>query len=305
MTRELYEIIKKELYSMDWSQFAHSLDLLLKEQQMKHNLTEQDLLDFEGFETEDEMNENEIGTLKDYDCQLCKNRGYNYRHEIKNGKLIYFAKDCICKKLRAEFSRLEKCGINRRLIETYKFDKFNATTDWQKNLKSKAELFVREAKKDKRFCKWFAVSGQSGCGKSHICTAIYIELLKSGLNVKYMAWKDAIDSLKLWKKSSYADNQKKYEVEMQKLKTVDVLYIDDFLKLLPITGFERDQELDLAYAIINARYNNGLITIISTEEMLWSIRGIDFAIASRIEQLAKDYWIQITEATDKNQRARY
>ena len=120
-----------------------------------------------------------------------------------------------------------------------------------------------------------------------------------------MAWKDAIDSLKLWKKSSYADNQKKYEVEMQKLKTVDVLYIDDFLKLLPIAGFERDQELDLAYAIINARYNNGLITIISSEEMLWSIRGIDFAIASRIEQLAKDYWIQITEATDKNQRARY
>lgn len=302
MTRELYLIIKKELYALNWSEYAHSFDMLLEEQKHKHNLTDQDMLDFKGFEIADEMNAEEEGTLIGYECPICRNRGYNYHHEIMNGYLNYYAKDCICKKLRAEFARLEKCGISQRLVDTYKFATFTTSKEWQKNLKDTATKFVNEAKNDKKFCKWFVVSGQSGCGKSHICTAIYIDLLKSGRNVKYMAWKDAIDSLKLWKKSAYTDNQKKYEQEMQELKTIDVLYIDDFLKLLPNIGYERDQELDLAYAIINARYNNGLITILSTEEMMWSIQGIDSAIATRIEQLAKDNWIQINDSPDRNMR---
>ncbi len=302
MTRELYIQIKNELYSLNWSNYAHSFDLLIKEQEIKHGLTKEDLLDFEGFQKSEEMNKMESGSLKGYNCSICNNRGYNYYHEILFGRLNYYAKDCICKKLRAEFARLEKCGISQRLIDTYRFETFKSNNPWQVELKTKAMNFVEEAKKDKKFSQWFVASGQSGCGKSHICTSIYIELLKNGRNVKYMAWKDAIDSLKLWKKSSYIENQKKYDQEMQELKTVEVLYIDDFLKLLQNAGFDRDQELDLAYAIINARYNNGLITIISTEEMMWSIEGIDTAIASRIEQLAKHYWIQIANSQDRNQR---
>lgn len=301
MTRELYEVIKKDLYTLNWSEYAHSFDMLLQEQKHKHNLTDQDLLDFEGFEIADEMNAQEEGTLKGYECPICRNRGYNYHHEILNGHLNYYAKDCICKKLRAEFARLEKCGISQRLVEKYRFDTFIPRNGWQVNLKDLALKFLNVVKSNKNSNDWFIVAGTSGAGKSHISTAIYIELLKSGRNVKFMAWRDGIDSLKLWKKSSYQESQRKYEQEMQELKTIDVLYIDDFLKFLPNAGYERDQELDLAYSIINARYSNGLVTIISTEELLDSLETIDTAIAKRITERAGNFCIQL-KGSDKDQR---
>lgn len=298
MTKETYEIVREELNALKWSEYSHSFKLLLKEIAMRNNFTKEDLLDFKGFQKVEVMNKQEKGTLTGYDCPYCNNRGYNYYHEIYNGYLSYYAKDCICKKLRAEFDRLEKCGISRNLIETYKFETFIPKNKWQKDLKDFALKFLEVSEKEK---KWFVVCGSSGAGKSHISTSIYLELLKKGKKVKFMAWRDLIDSLKLWKKSAYIENQKNYEKEMNELKTTEVLYIDDFLKLLPVSGFEREAELDLAYSIINSRYNNNLITIITTEELLDDLNYIDKAIASRIVEKSKEFCFQL-KGDDKNQR---
>ena len=74
---------------------------------------------------------------------------------------------------------------------------------------------------------------------------------------------------------------------MYKLKTIPVLYIDDFLKCKgePSTG-----DLNLAFELINGRYNNEkLRTIISTERSIENVLDFDEALGSRIYEKSKGY----------------
>ena len=72
---------------------------------------------------------------------------------------------------------------------------------------------------------WFYVGGQCGSGKTHICTSIIIELLKKNRDVYYMPWRDEITKLK-----SVIFNENKYGSFIYRLKSVEILYIDDFFK---------------------------------------------------------------------------
>ena len=67
--------------------------------------------------------------------------------------------------------------------------------------------------------------GQVGCGKTHICTGIVRELIKQGREARYMLWRDESTAIKATVK--YPEE---YAALVEPLKTVDVLYIDDFLK---------------------------------------------------------------------------
>ena len=42
---------------------------------------------------------------------------------------------------------------------------------------------------------WFFVGGQSGCGKTHICTALVGGFIKLGFSVRYLVWQE--DSARL------------------------------------------------------------------------------------------------------------
>lgn len=303
MTKERYLEIKSSLDKLNWADYAYNLDLLLLDLKEQLNLTDEDMLDFEGFSKCDSLNTNEEGFYKDYDCKLCRNRTYNHFHEVKNGKIYYYVMDCECKKIRNEYQRLQDCGISTKQLDKFYLEKYMTLSDWQKNLKDAAIKFLDDYKANtKDFNNWFVASGQPGTGKSHICTAIYRELLLSGKKVKFMPWKDTMDRLLLYKKSSYAENQKKYEKEINELKMVDVLYIDDFFKSLPLDGYVKDQVLDLAYMIINARYSNELITIISTEYLVDEIMNIDNAICGRIKERSKEYWMQIRKDPGRDYR---
>ena len=50
---------------------------------------------------------------------------------------------------------------------------------------------------------------------------------------------------------------------MEELKNINVLYIDDFFKL--IDNYSKEEDLNIAYEIINSRYLSDKITIISCE----------------------------------------
>lgn len=308
MTYEQYTEVKNMLDTLNWAEYAYNLDLLLLEIKNRMNLTDEDMLDYKGYAWCESENEHELGFLKGYDCSICKNRGYNNFHEVRNGKIYYFVRDCTCKKIRNEFQHLEQCGISKKKLEKYTFDNYKANDAWRLNYKTKALVYLEDFHKDpENFNKWFVVSGLSGVGKTHLCTAIYIDLLKSGKRVKYMPWKAATDELLQLKKSTYMENQKKYQKEMQALKTVDVLYIDDLFKLFPTSDFERKPLLDIAFMILDARSQNELITIISTEEMQEDIGALDIAICGRIKDGCKrnkteSYWAQIKKDPSRNYR---
>lgn len=222
----------------------------------------------------DYSNENIIGDLRFYNCVECKNRGYYYvvdNNEIK-------VKKCKCMKIRRINQSLEQCGISKKMFDTKTFESFTTAEEWQNKLKSK---FIDYSKEGKESDYWLYIGGISGLGKTHLCTATIKELiLNNGYSAKYMLWKDDIIKLKQMKKSSYTENIEQYEELMKEYKNVDLLYIDDFFKL--IDKYSKEEDLNLAYEIINARYINNKKTIISSEFDKSQLKDFDLAIFGRI-----------------------
>lgn len=239
------------------------------------------------------MSNEAVGELGYYDCKICKNRGFiNY---IKSGDIV--AKKCKCMAIRNVYCNLEKWGMSRENLEEFTFEKYKTDDIWQEVVKRKAKDFLEE--KDN---KWFVISGQHGCGKTHICTAVFKELLLRGNSGRYMLWKDNVTKLKSLKKSALYENQKSYDELITDFKKTDVLYIDDFMKLTD--KYQQTADLEVAYEILNARYQNRLTTIISTEFYRKDIEGFDGAIAGRIFQRCdhKKYWIELKNEEGRNYR---
>jgi len=221
------------------------------------------------------------GNLKGYDCPICKNRGYvaEIRYDT-----VYCA-TCECFEIRGDLLRAEKSGLSDAL-ENYTLEKYQTPQQWQREAKQTAIDFISSPH------GWFCATGCVGSGKSHLCTAVAGTLLKSGLGVRYMLWRDAATRIK-----ASVTRAEEYEALTRPLKTIKCLYIDDFFK-----GGINPADINLAFEIINARYNDkGLITIISSEKDLDELCGIDEAIGSRIYERSKGFYLKFT-GNDKNWR---
>ena len=242
----------------------------------------------EWLRTKAEQDNEAEGTLVGIDCRKCKNKGHI--SIVRDGEIMW--KICDCMKARKSLKQIEESGL-KPLLDEYTFEKFIATETWQKNALSIAQNFVEYGENH-----WLFFGGMSGSGKSHLCTAICGELLKRGKGVRYMMWKE--DSTKL--KSVITDSNE-YGKLVDELKSVDVLYIDDFLKVQrgkqPTEG-----DINLAFEILNYRYANKSLTLISTEKTIDEILSLDDAIGGRIYQMSKNYSMNIAYDRMKNFRLR-
>lgn len=231
----------------------------------------------------DSFNESE-GSLNEsdgYNCPVCKNKGMILRAaQNDNGSWTTISRDCKCMTVRRTIRRMERSGL-KNIIKDYTFGKFEAADDWQKVIKDAAVAYAKNPE------GWFFVGGQSGSGKTHICTAICRELLMDGKSVKYMLWRDDVVKLK-----NAVTDYEEYSSMIQQYKDVDVLYIDDLFKTGKATDGQKQvptaADVNAAFEILNFRYNNPkLITIISSECTINDILGIDEAVGGRIFERAK------------------
>ncbi|MBR1527765.1 MAG: ATP-binding protein [Oscillospiraceae bacterium] len=230
--------------------------------------------------------ENErIGTLTGYDCPECKNRGHSAFLSDDNSMVL---RECKCLKIRQNIRNIEESGL-KYLLERCKFDNFNTAENWQKFAKQQAMQYADNP------VSWLYVAGQSGAGKTHLCTAICDKLLKAGRKVKYDLWRELFHSME-----QRRFDESGYFRLLDEIKNTDVLYIDDFLKSPDKTKVM--SMLDSAFEIINARYNVDGITIISSEMFIEDIETIDEATAGRIRQKSK--FIQIKKESGRNYRIR-
>lgn len=237
----------------------------------------------------------EQGNLNEYDgyaCKECNNRGYSYvvveHNDIRT-------RECKCMNTRRIVRKLNKSGL-RNVIDKYKFSNYKTNEHWQKHIFDKA---VQVSKND----AWFFIGGQSGCGKTHICTAICSEHLKMGKDVVYMLWINDVKQLK-----NTINDYEAHNDLIEKYKKATVLYVDDFFK----TGRESDgnaqppstSDVKIAYEIINYRYINNLVTIISSERIINEINAIDEAIAGRIFERANfgEFVVNVGKDKVKNYR---
>ena len=235
----------------------------------------------------DRENEQE-GNLKGIDCQKCKNRGHI--SVVKGNEVVW--RMCECMGARKSLEQIERSGLKSTLDECT-FDKYIATEDWQKHALSLAQNYLEYGDD-----KWLFFGGMSGSGKSHLCTAVCGELLKRNNAVKYMMWDSESKALKSLVNETY-----EYEKRMDELKSVKVLYIDDFLKV------QRGQQptpadINLAFEILNYRYVNKLRTILSSERTVDDILSLDDALGGRIYEMSKGYQMNIARDKNKNFRLR-
>ena len=204
-----------------------------------------------------------------FHCAECNDTGTLNRRDEAG---ILWSRNCPCMERRKNLKHLKKSGLES-LIRRYRFDNYRTVDNITAAIKEAAEQYCMADP------AWFYISGRPGSGKTHICTAICRRFLKNNQSVYYVIWPDEAGKLKLMKAGDPPDPE--YMKELERLKTVAVLYIDDFFK-----GKVTDADKNLAGEILNARYNKAdLRTIISSELNLNQLG--DMALSGRINERAR------------------
>lgn len=232
----------------------------------------------ESFTTETVTDALESYDLGGVDCSVCGNTGYIIHREP--GKLEFATAECSCMNTRRALRAIRNSGM-ADMLRKYTLENYQTPDETRKALKNAAIDYIQAPG------GWFFIGGMTGSGKTHLCSAICGELIKRRQYVRYMLWRD--DSTKL--KGSITDPEA-YKDQIQALKTVPVLYIDDFFKSRRVDGKVKvtDGDVNLAFEILNYRYNDRTLrTIISTELTLAEIMDIDEATGGRIYERSRGF----------------
>ena len=232
----------------------------------------------------------EKGKLIGYDCPQCLNRG-NIAIPKEDGNVTF--QECSCMKIRRCVQKMEASGL-REVIERYTFDAYQDKESWQTSIKRGAVDYANKVD------GWLLFCGQSGSGKTHLCTAVCRHLLLAGEEVRYMPWRQDIRELKAMESTNQIE-------ALKKLQTAPILFIDDLFK----TGRAADgscnptaADINLAFDIINYRYTKRLTTIISTERSPAELVDLDEAVGGRIVEMSQGHTYCIEKKPGRNYRLR-
>ena len=193
-------------------------------------------------------------------CELCHDL---QMIEQEDGRYKF----CECYTREQNEKRINRSGMRKSFIR-YTFDNFivgdKATSEAKKQAISYAEKTPAEG---------LIMTGRSGTGKTHLCTAICNRLIyHHGKEVLYTMYLDLIDEIK-----QYATEPTERVKAINKYKNIEILYIDDLYKKK-----RSDADIAIVYEIINHRNLNDKTTIITTEASLKELLSIDEATAGRI-----------------------
>lgn len=206
---------------------------------------------------------------------------------------MVFSRPCRCMKVAYSKHLLEACGLDK-LAERCTFSSYVPREEWQQGVKEKALEYAANWRRSS-----FFISGPTGCGKTHVCTAICNAAVQDGASLRYFRWVE--DSIRL---KGLVTDAAAYKREVDSLAGCDLLYIDDIFKTECSSA-----DLRLAYEIVNSRYVAGRPVIISSERSLSFIGGLKGkdgeAIAGRIFEMCQKGRFCLAIAGDgKNQRLR-
>ena len=230
-----------------------------------------------------------------YDCPLCNNRGIVWIVQEDPDEPHVLAKPCGCYTIRNNIRRLRESGLEGA-IERFTFDNFEAKEPWQVRMLEYSKRYVAEGFEDN---KWLYYGGQPGSGKTMLATAVTGELLKRGVEARYVVWPQTAKHLK-----ALAMDAEAYEAEIMPFQTVQLLYVDDFLKPIGTRNASSVTQADvkLAFEILNQRMVDRLPTIISSEWYVRELADLDEALASRVYEMSEGYRIEIKRDKNRNHR---
>lgn len=217
-----------------------------------------------------------------YDCPVCKNK---MKTAFVDDYGEFSLRECECKVKRKALVNIHKSGITEDLRRKT-FDTYASNDEWQKDLKKLAYDYFENGSGN-----WFYIGGQSGCGKTHICTAICNKFLNHGKSIRYILWRDYSRQMSA---NRFSENYFKITDDIMQY---DVIYIDDFLK-----SSKPVNEIDFAFELINAAYVRKKRLIISSEFLLSDLYKLDEAVSGRIKELSGKFIVQIPKNSERNYR---
>lgn len=221
-----------------------------------------------------------------YNCEECNNRGYI--PVILDGNIVY--RYCKCRKIRKSIKLLKESGLGDSIKTIAEYE---AVEKWQLDIKSKAISFLKQD-----IARCFYIGGQTGAGKTHICSGIANEYIFKGVPTMYVMWVSMIERLKNFKDESRNEYGRQ-------ICDIDVLYIDDFFKPDSTKAEYSRTDIIKTFEIIDRRYKQpGKITLISSELKINELAAVDEATAGRIIEMAGIYGIDIERDNGKNYRLR-
>lgn len=234
---------------------------------------------------------NKQGELTGYDCPECLNRG-RIAIAKEDGSVVF--QECDCMKIRRFVQKMENSGLEE--IDKCTFDAYKDEENWQTTIKQGAKAYADNP------VGWLVFCGQTGGGKTHLCTAVCSQLLHAGKEVRYMPWRQDVRELKEKAMELKAQND-----ILKKYQEAPILFIDDLFKVCKTS----DNSLNLKYAdvelamdILFYRASKRLTTIISTELYPSDLLEIDGALGSRICYMAGNNLYNIERKPGRNYRLR-
>lgn len=223
---------------------------------------------------------------KQYDCPKCKDQLGYIKGEWPNE--VWVRCSCI------EWRRAQKLMKSSEITEEFKRLGFkNFCTDGKPQVVIDAYECALEYYQDFENVRnerrnSIALLGQPGAGKTHLLTAIANNLIqRKHVSVLYFPYVEGFNDLK--------EDFDKLEEKLERMKKVDVLFIDDLFKP---TGRDRkpratEWQIEQMYAVINHRYLNHQPIMISSELTVDELVDVDEALGTRIYEMCQDFCVVI------------
>lgn len=186
---------------------------------------------------------------------------------------------------------MRRAGLPESALTACTFDRWQTPERWQEHALETAKRYVANFN-DPNFLGWFMMSGRPGCGKTLLCSAVFLEILKQGRRGRYIGWRDFSREVK-----AVANDRDAFRSLVDGVKKAEILYLDDLWK-----GHISPADVSLTFEVLNSRYSDGKPTVISSEHTIESIIRGDEAIGSRIFERSKDFYLDLSRA--KNWRLR-
>ncbi|WP_243429061.1 ATP-binding protein [Clostridium pascui] len=213
-------------------------------------------------------------------CPICRGVGFIVKSDARYQDIIT---PCSCTMKSNIKSKWKLAGLNvdssQLNLKNYKI--YNAVS---RKCKMAALNYLKsfdEIKHKKN--NSIAFLGQVGSGKTHLCTAIALNLMDKGVKGIYMPYRDVITKIK----QNMLDGEC-YSLILGKYKTSELIVIDDLFK-----GKITESDINIMFEIINYRYLNTLPMIISSECTMEKLLELDEAVGSRILEMCRGNTIEI------------
>jgi DNA replication protein DnaC len=183
-----------------------------------------------------------------YTCEKCSDTGFAG------------TKMCACLRELLLRKNIMSSGIGK-LIDKQSFDNFDL--EWYRDKEENYKNMSRNLKTAKNYAATFGsrprnlfLIGSTGCGKTHLSTAIAAEVISRGFDVLYDSAQNIISA---YENDRFRAGYGQRELESAKYTECELLIIDDLG-----TEFVNQFTISTLYNLINTRQNKGLSTIIST-----------------------------------------